>query len=201
MAEGERVQFARRATAPVVVAAGCFLALAMRPLAGPAGADVGHPAIRDSARWPVFAWCLAWPLALARPPTDPRPLRAVWALGCALLLAHIAVAFHLGHGWSHAAAWEHTRATGGYGDGVFVNYLFALVWLADAAWAYVAFDSYLRRPRWLKWAVFGFLAFIVFNAAVVFGGPRSRVVTVLAFCAGLVVASRFRRAAEGERGA
>ncbi|WP_171469124.1 hypothetical protein [Frigoriglobus tundricola] len=98
----------------------------------------------------------------------------MWTLGCALLLVHIAVAFHLGHGWSHQMAWEHTRQVGGYGDGIFVNYVFALVWLADVLWAWVGVDSYRARPRWLTWSVVGFLAFVVFNAAVVFGGWGSR---------------------------
>ena len=71
---------------------------------------------------------------------------------------------------SHAAAWEHTRQVGGYGDGIFVNYAFALVWLADVVWVWVSPGSYLTRPRWLHWAVHGFLAFVVVNAAVVFAG-------------------------------
>jgi hypothetical protein len=100
-----------------------------------------------------------------------------------LLLLHIAVAFHLGHGWSHEAAREHTRQVGGYGDGIFVNYAFALVWLADVVWAWASFRSYVARPRWLNWAIHGFLAFVVVNAAVVFGGERARFLFVVFFLA------------------
>jgi hypothetical protein len=106
-------------------------------------------------------------------------IRFVWGFGCALLLLHVAIAFHLGHNWSHQAAWNHTQQISGFGDGIYVNYAFALVWLADAVWLCTAFESYCARPRWLSWTIHGFLAFIVFNAAVVFGSPSSR--TALAF--------------------
>ncbi len=108
-------------------------------------------------------------------------LRVTWTLGCVLLLHHIAVAFHAGHDWSHEAAWNHTRQVGGYGDGIYVNYLFTIVWVADVIWMWVAFDSYLTRPRWLHWTIHGFLAFIVFNAAVVFGSSESHELFVVMF--------------------
>jgi len=140
----------------------------------PVGTDIGNPAIKGSAFGPVFFWCLGAPIAFVERPWV-YGARFAWTLGGVLSLLHIAVAFHLGHGWSHRAAWEHTRQVGGYGDGIFVNDAFVLVWLADVLWAWVALDSYLARSRWLKWSVFGFLAFVVFNAAVVFGGWGSRV--------------------------
>lgn len=87
---------------------------------------------------------------------------------------------HAGHGWSHAAAYRHTAEAGGFGAGVYVNYLFAAVWLADAAWMWAAPTAYRHRPRWVGVAVHGFLAFIVFNATVVFGTtPLVRVVSLL----------------------
>lgn len=152
---------------------GALVAVSAVPLLGPVGTDVTNSEIRFTALLPVCLWCLAWPLAFVRTPIDLVP-RFIWALGCALLLVHIAVAFHLGHGWTHAKAWEHTREAGGYGDGVFVNYAFALVWLFDAMWALVAFKSYCERPRWLNWTIHGFLAFVVFNAAFVFASWKTR---------------------------
>src|SRR5688572_14051109 len=74
--------------------------------------------------------------------------RIWWTLGCATLLVHIAVSFALVHGWRHAEAYRHTaeatrRLVGvDSGAGVYVNYAFALVWLADAAWWWVAEKSY-----------------------------------------------------------
>jgi hypothetical protein len=60
-----------------------------------------------------------------------------------------------------------------------VNYAFALVWLADAVWAVVCFDSYNARPRWLHWTIYAFLAFVVVNAAVVFGSEGMRLVSAI----------------------
>ncbi|MDY3554710.1 hypothetical protein R5W24_003839 [Gemmata sp. JC717] len=183
MVRPRRVQFVSTVTAVLALSVLFFVlfAPALAFLEPPAH-DPASKAIRSSAVRVVLVWCFAWPIALAR--TIAARLRALWTLGCALLLVHIAVAFHVGHGWSHAAAWEHTRQVGGYGDGVFVNYVFALVWVVDVVWAWVAFDSYLRRPHRLTWAVHGFFLFVIFNAAVVFGGWVSRVLFVVFVVAG-----------------
>ena len=174
MVEAQRVQF------PDLVIAVAAVVLPTLVLFSPAGAfaepvanDVTNPAIRDSAFWPVFFWALGCPIALAKR-NWITGVRITWTLGCLLSLLHIAVAFHLGHGWSHEAAWEHTRQVGGYGDGIFVNYAFALVWLADVVWVWALPGSYLARPRRLNWTIHGFLAFVVVNAAVVFGSRESR---------------------------
>jgi hypothetical protein len=121
-------------------------------------------------------WCMYGSYLIRRPESSvPVALRVFWPLGCAMLFLHIAIAFHLGHGWSHQDAWEHTKQVGGYGNGIFVNYAFALVWLMDAAWLAVSPASYLSRPRWLHWAIHCFLAFVVFNATVVFGSWLARI--------------------------
>lgn len=157
-------------------------AVAAAPLLQPVGTDVTNGEIRLTAQLPVLFWCLSWHIAWVRRP-GATAAQFIWALGSVLCLVHVAVAFHLGHGWSHANAWEHTRQAGGYGYGIFVNYAFLLVWLADAAWASVAFGSYTARPRWLHWGVHGFLAFVVFNAAFVFAGWETRVRFTLVFSA------------------
>jgi hypothetical protein len=168
MAKAKRVQWWRGVR---IVSMFLFLALTalidVVALREPAGTNPKDALISLSAVPPVVLWVTCWPLAFARRRAGP-PGRLCWAIACVLLWVHIAVAFHLGHGWSHRAAWEHTRAVGGYGDGIFVNYAFAVVWLIDAVWALFAFDSYRTRPGWLHWSIHGFLAFVVFNAAVVF---------------------------------
>jgi hypothetical protein len=83
-------------------------------------------------------------------------------------LVHVAVAFHDYFGWSHAAAVEHTRQVSGWGAGVFVSYLFTLLWAGDALWWWAAPASHDRRPRWLTVGLHAFLAFVVFNATVVY---------------------------------
>jgi hypothetical protein len=129
---------------------------------------------------PVLMWCIGWQIALRRHPLW-YGFRFPWALGSLLLLVHIAIAFHLGHGWSHSAAWEHTRAVGGYGAGIFVNYAVAVVWLADAVWVWVAPGSYRTRTWWLHGSIHGFIAFVVFNAAFVFADWSTRIWFVMSF--------------------
>lgn len=137
------------------------------------------------------AWLamVAWAVGVSAVLTRRRGAALLWAVGAGLQVLHVAVAFHVVHGWSHAAAFEHTRQIGGVGEGVFVNYLFTLVWLLDAVWLAVAPHRYVRRPRWLTLAVHGFMAFIVFNAMVVFGGGIARGLFA-AFAAGWAWMSR-----------
>ncbi len=133
-------------------------------LAEPPGEDLRHPAVRETAWLAVAAWALGWPRAWRGTGA------AVWTWGAVASTFHVAVALHTGHAWSHAAAVRHTEAVSGVGAGVVVNYAFAAVWLADAAWLAALPASYRRRPRWAAWGVHGFLAFVVVNAAVVFVG-------------------------------
>ncbi len=119
-----------------------------------------------------------------------------WLLGACFMLTHTVLAFHFFHGWSHTAAVVETarqtrELTGlNWGGGVWLNYLFLAVWLADAVWRLASQHSHARRPRFLTIATHGFLAFMWFNATVVFGSWPMRVVGVLA-CGAL--ASRYRR--------
>lgn len=61
-----------------------------------------------------------------------------------------------------------------WGGGLYANYGFAAVWTADVCWWWLAPRRYLARPRGLEWAVQGFLAFMAFNATVVFGAGAVR---------------------------
>ena len=129
-----------------------------------------------SAYVTVSCMVIAWVL-MSLPDRFPLTARAsvarlVWTLGWLALVIHIAIAFGVAHGWSHAAAVEHVRRVGGFGGGIVVNYLFAAVWLADVIWWWVNRSSYANRPRWMGWAVHGFLAFVVVNATLVFGSLR-----------------------------
>lgn len=157
MATGARLQSAALATLTVVL--GWRGAVA---LTDPPGEDLAHPAIRATAWLAVTAWALGWSLACRGTGA------AVWAWGALAAAFHVAVALHAGHAWSHADAVRHTEAASGVGAGVWVNYAFVAVWLADAAWLAGWGMSYRRRPRWVAWGVHGFLAFVVVNAAVVF---------------------------------
>jgi hypothetical protein len=101
--------------------------------------------------------------------------RLFWTAGFVAFLIHVICAFHFVHHWSHAAAYADTaRQTAevvglDWGGGLYANYAFAAVWLADVIWWWISPSSYLARSRWVEWIVQGFMAFISFNATVVFG--------------------------------
>lgn len=134
------------------------------------GLEPRHPAVTASAGLAVVWMLGAWLGML----TGAAFARLGWTLGFAALVVHLVIAFGVAHGWSHAAAVEHVRQVGGYGEGIAVNYLFAAVWLVDVAWWRADPDGRARRPRWVGWAVHGFLAFVVLNATVIFGPAERR---------------------------
>jgi hypothetical protein len=104
----------------------------------------------------------------------PRLARGAWTSGFLVYAAHVAAAFHFYHHWSHDAAYDDTaRQTAElmgepYGGGLYANYLFTALWALDVAWICLSPDSYRRRPRWISRSVHAFMAFLFFNAAVVF---------------------------------
>src|SRR5262245_13675912 len=49
--------------------------------------------------------------------------RLIHTFGCAMVLAHVVIAFEVAHGWSHRAAYEHVERVGGFGPGLYANYL------------------------------------------------------------------------------
>jgi hypothetical protein len=149
---------------------------------------LGHPLIAQTALAAVLFWGLASVGMLRLTPAEwaggsPRRafVRLLWVLGWATMAVHTAAAFHIAHGWSHMAAYEHTERTAGVGEGVYVNYLFGLVWGLDAVWFAGFPASYARRPRWVGWAVHGFMAFVTFNATVVYGSGLARSMGVVFF--------------------
>jgi hypothetical protein len=96
-------------------------------------------------------------------------------LACVLLVLHVLLAFGTYHGWSHRAACEHTaRATDirlglNWGGGVYFNYALLVVWIADTLCCWLWSQSYEKRWIGFVWATDGFIAFMWFNATVVFG--------------------------------
>jgi hypothetical protein len=137
--------------------------------------DTGELLTRWTVRLAVALYVAS--LALRR---WPRWRRLAWTLGCGCYLLHVAFAFEYYHHWSHDEAYASTarqtaEVTGlDWGAGLYVNYAFTLIWLADVAWWWVAPASYASRPRWLEWSIQAFLGFIVFNATVVFASGFSR---------------------------
>ena len=128
---------------------------------------------------------------------DPQPLgdeaaaRLFWTVGAAMAVVHVALAFHFKHAWSHAAAVadtaRQTQATLGFalGEGVYVNYAFVVLWVADAFWWWLSPAGFRTRPAALDRAIRLFILFIFVNGAIVFPRGPVRVlgaITMVALC-------------------
>jgi hypothetical protein len=124
----------------------------------------------------VLCWGLAEALAS----------RGFWTGGALLALVHSAAAFAWLYGGSHETArFETARQTAvltgiEFSGGIYLNYLFLLLWLGDASWWWIAPSSYRTRPRPLALAVRGFIFFIIVNGAVIFADGWARVVGIVA---------------------
>jgi hypothetical protein len=154
---------------------------------------VDHPLLLWSIRLALLAYFASLALRLSsRWPANSRLARGAWTAGCGLYVLHVLAAFHFAHGWSHAAAHAHTalqtRLLVGiaWGGGLWLNHLFTAVWLADVLWWWLAPQNYLARPRGITLAVQAWLAFIAFNATVIFGQGAVRWASAAAW-AGLLV--------------
>ncbi len=162
----------------------------------PSASAPAHRTVTASAWVTALYWCIAAMLLMAD--LEAHAARAWWTAGCAFAWLHTAIAFHAVHGWSHAAAFEHTERVGGFGSGVFINYSFLVIWAFDVAWSWLAPRAYERRPRWLSWSIHGFLAFVVLNATVVFASGPLRWVAAAAFALLTWEAIRQRRSPNEE---
>jgi hypothetical protein len=157
-----------------------------------------HPTVRLTGFHAVCFWAVGAMLQLHLRPlewafgsTRRFAARLAWPLGWVLLLVHVAWAFGVAHRWSHDEAYRHTERLSGVGAGVYVNYLYVLVWGVDVVW-FVGFPRhYALRPRRVGWAVHGFLGFIAFNAAVVYSATLGRWTSLFLF--GLLGWYLFRR--------
>ena len=126
----------------------------------------------------IAAAVLSWSLA------EALQSRTLWTAGAALALIHSITAFGVFYGWSHEIArrmtTQQTAALTGidFGSGVYINYLFLVVWLADAFWWWGSPRSYLARPRLVSGLIRGFIFFIIFNGAVIFADGWARIVGI-----------------------
>jgi hypothetical protein len=122
-----------------------------------------------------------------------RAGRLLWSLACLVYLAHVALAFHHYHGWSHAEAVRHVERESGFGPGIFVSYLFTLAWAADAGWWLLGPLEYAARPAWVGRVLHAFLAFVIFNGSVVYASGPARWLGVGLFALLAVCLRRRRR--------
>ena len=142
---------------------------------------------------------LLW-TCLGRPPEWQRAARAVWIVGCGLFLVHVVAAFHFHYGWSHTIALQDTarqtaELTGvDSGAGLYLNYLFTLLWVVDAGlWGY-NLERYRTRSAGYGLALHAFFLFMAIHATVVFEDGWVRWVSVAVLLAGMIfLAVVFRR--------
>ncbi len=119
--------------------------------------------------------------SLAGRGSPPRWAWWIFSAGAVLAIVHTLLAFAVVHDWVHDDAVRNTalqtQAVYGLaiGWGVYVNYLFLAVWLADAwCWRSHSITGSTSRYRAsIRWTLRAFYALIIVNAAVVFAaGPR-----------------------------
>lgn len=155
--------------------------------------DPADGRIRQTIRVALVCYFVAV-AGLLVPRIGLRFTRLVWTLGWLAYLVHVSMAFHLAFGWSHAAAVDHTRERSGVGEGIYASHLFTLLWTADVGWWWVAPRGHATRPRWIAFALHGFMAFVVFNATVVYETGLIRWAGAVGFAAlAALLARRFRR--------
>jgi hypothetical protein len=169
-----------------------------------------HPAIITTAFTTFALWVGAvalmiqakrveWALSAPR----FRVARFTYILAVLAYIVHVAVAFHFAHHWKHANAFHHVEVTSGFGPGIFVSYAFTVLWAVDAACLWWKPNRYLSRSTWLQVSIHLLIAFIMFQATVVFGHGVGRVgsaavfaVLVLALLWKMKLASRERQRLE-----
>jgi hypothetical protein len=143
----------------------------------------------------MLCTAFAWTLLLLNGNTRNTQIlaRAIWTIGLAAYIVHVAFAFSYYYRWNHSLAAWHTayrtwELTGWYWTGgIWINYFFTLVWAADVVYWWLGLELYDRRPHALKVFVPTFFAFMIFQAGVVFGHGAIRWATL----PGLIVVGLF----------
>jgi hypothetical protein len=104
----------------------------------------------------------------------------LWTSGAIACGVHMALAMGLQHDWSHDRAVDATATQVEqvfgvrFGLGFFLNYVFLLMWIAEAVWWRAAPDSYFNRSSAIRLASRLFFAVILVNGAVIFVQPSRR---------------------------
>jgi hypothetical protein len=137
-------------------------------------ATAGDDLTRHTVRLSLLFWAAALMLMLTLSPSEwaaegrGRLARCCWSLAWLAYLVHLGVAFHYYHHWSHAAAVRHVRDVSGFGEGIYASHAFTVLWTLDVAYWWLRPQAYAKRSLWVGRVLHGFMAFMVFNATVVY---------------------------------
>lgn len=129
--------------------------------------------------WGAAEWWRAMPQHAGR-------ARLAWTLGATLMTSHSAAAFTILYGGSHgtavAATAKQTEALTGVGSGagIYVNYVFLTIWIADVIWWWAGPASYAARPHVVSALMRAFFLFMFVNGAVLFADGLMRVLGAVA---------------------
>jgi hypothetical protein len=125
--------------------------------------------------WTVRLACVFYMIALVTWMAKRRQsARVFWTLSFLWYVSHILSAFTFQYHWSHNVAYaqtaRQTEALFGirWGGGMYFNYLFTAIWAFDVFWIWWNAPRYRSRPMWASVVIHSFLAFMFFNATVIF---------------------------------
>lgn len=148
----------------------------------------GEAITRYSIRVSLFWYFAALTLMAFANPKDwtfntvcGRWLRWCWSWAALIFAIHVALAFHYYHAWSHTDAWQRTQQVSGFGNGLYVSYLFTIVWTADAAIWWLRPDWIAQRSYTVQAILNSIMLFIVFNGMVIFASGPIRTVGIVIF--------------------
>jgi hypothetical protein len=133
----------------------------------------------------TIAWAVG-EVTMRRSARYDRVARAIWTIGIALAFIHVVLAFQFVYEWNHEAAMAATvrqaadRFGVGWQGGIYVNYVFLALWLADVCWWWAAPASHASRPLWLERSRLVFFTFMFVNGAIVFASGIGRFVGIAA---------------------
>ena len=131
----------------------------------------------------TIAWALGEAL-MRRSAASDRFARAIWTIGIALALSHVAVAFQFVYAWNHETAVIATvkqavdRFGWGWRGGIYVNYVFLTLWIGDVCWWWLAPRSHSTRSTRIEMTRFALFTFMFLNGAVVFASGLGRAVGI-----------------------
>ena len=144
----------------------------------------------STVAWAIAECCrvLGWQMTLAR---------LVWSAGAVAMTVHAVSAFAIVYRGSHEVALaetaRQTAALTGFdsGFGLYVNYAFLTIWLADAAWWWSG-PAARGRTAGLGWTRLGLFLFMFVNGAVIFADGWMRTIGIV--CVTAVVAAMIAQA-------